>query len=192
MSVPELIAFFNPQGNFDPEDSYWTEHPDFGGQLVYVKEIAIALAEEFPLDVDIITRQIKDPDWPEFSGRLDSYPVSDRVRIIRLPFGGSRFLAKEQLWPHLNEYVEGIEEFYREEGRSPDFVTTHYADGGLAGALYREKTGTPFSFTGHSLGAQKMDKLNVNPDNLDAMLTKYKFHCRQLKEGNLFSELNMI
>ncbi len=182
MSVPELIAFFNPQGNFDPEDSYWTEHPDFGGQLVYVKEIAIALGEEFSLDVDIITRQIKDPDWPEFSGRLDSYPVSDRVRIIRLPFGGSRFLAKEQLWPQLNEYVEGIEEFYREEGRSPDFVTTHYADGGLAGALYREKTGTPFSFTGHSLGAQKMDKLNVNPDNLDARLTRYKFHCRLAAE----------
>jgi len=38
------IGFLNPQGNFDPGDSYWTEHPDFGGQLVYVKEVAIALA----------------------------------------------------------------------------------------------------------------------------------------------------
>ncbi len=182
MPIPELITFFNPQGNFDPEDSYWTEHPDFGGQLVYVKEIAIALAKEFSLDVDIITREIRDPDWPEFSGRIDSYPVSDRVRIIRIPFGGSRFLAKEQLWPHLKEYVEGIEEFYQEEDRRPDFVTTHYADGGLAGALYREKTGIPFSFTGHSLGAQKMDKLNVNPDNLDAMLERFKFHCRLAAE----------
>ena len=35
------IAFLNPQGNFDPEDSYWTEHPDFGGQLVYVKQVAL-------------------------------------------------------------------------------------------------------------------------------------------------------
>ncbi len=32
------IVFLNPQGNFDPADSYLTEHPDFGGQLVYVKE----------------------------------------------------------------------------------------------------------------------------------------------------------
>lgn|GEM_PF-4670272 len=31
------IAFLNPQGNFDLADRYWTEHPDFGGQLVYVK-----------------------------------------------------------------------------------------------------------------------------------------------------------
>ena len=37
------IAFLNPQGNFDPQDRYWTAHPDFGGQLVYVKEVAMAL-----------------------------------------------------------------------------------------------------------------------------------------------------
>ena len=37
------IAFLNPQGNFDPQDRYWTAHPDFGGQLVYVKEVALAL-----------------------------------------------------------------------------------------------------------------------------------------------------
>jgi hypothetical protein len=33
------IAFLNPQGIFDPEDSYWTEGPDFGNQLVYVKQV---------------------------------------------------------------------------------------------------------------------------------------------------------
>ena len=32
------VSFLNPQGNFDPKDSYWTAHPDFGGQLVYVRE----------------------------------------------------------------------------------------------------------------------------------------------------------
>ena len=37
------VAFVNPQGNFDPNDSYWTAHPDFGGQLVYVKELALAM-----------------------------------------------------------------------------------------------------------------------------------------------------
>ena len=40
------IGFLNPQGNFDPNDSYWTEHPDFGGQLVYVKEVALAMADQ--------------------------------------------------------------------------------------------------------------------------------------------------
>ncbi|MFN2167505.1 MAG: glycosyltransferase family 1 protein, partial [Anaerolineae bacterium] len=51
------IAFLNPQGNFDPKDSYWTEHPDFGGQLVYVKEVAIAVAA-LGHQADILTRQI--------------------------------------------------------------------------------------------------------------------------------------
>jgi hypothetical protein len=64
------IAFLNLQGNFDPEDCYWTEHPDFGGQLVYVKRIALAMGE-LGHQVDILTRKIIDPDWPEFSDSLD-------------------------------------------------------------------------------------------------------------------------
>lgn len=55
------VAFFNPQGNFDPEDSYWTTHPDFGGQLVYVKEVAYELAEK-GINIDIFTRRIVDPE----------------------------------------------------------------------------------------------------------------------------------
>ena len=47
------IAFLNIQGNFDPEDRYWTAHPDFGGQLVYVKEVTLALGR-MGHQVDII------------------------------------------------------------------------------------------------------------------------------------------
>lgn len=179
---PDLIAFFNPQGNFDPEDSYWTEHPDFGGQLVYVKEVALALAEELGVRVDILTRQINDSDWPEFSARRDSYPRSDKVRIIRIPFGGDEFLKKEELWPYLSDYVKGIEKFYREEEDWPDIITTHYGDGGLAGAMFSRRNEIPFTFTGHSLGAQKMDKLQVNTRNLTEMLERFKFHLRLAAE----------
>ena len=38
------VVFLNPQGNFDERDSHLTEHPDFGGQLVYAKEVAKALS----------------------------------------------------------------------------------------------------------------------------------------------------
>ena len=61
------VAFLNPQGNFDAKDSHWTEHPDFGGQLVYVKELGLALAR-LGIEVDILTRRIVDPEWPEFGG----------------------------------------------------------------------------------------------------------------------------
>ncbi len=172
------VAFLNPQGNFNPDDSYWTEHPDFGGQLVYVKEVAIAMAKEFDIEVDILTRQIRDDDWPEFSARYDSYPESNKVNIVRLPFGRYEFLNKEKLWPYLKDYVQEIQKYYEEIGEKPDIVTTHYGDGGLAGAMLEEKTGIPFTFTAHSLGAQKMDKLNVNGSNLEEMLARYNFHLR--------------
>jgi len=67
------VAFLNPQGNFDPKDSYWTAHADFGGQLVYVKELALAMGS-LGHQVDIVTRQIIDPNWPEFAGETDAYP----------------------------------------------------------------------------------------------------------------------
>jgi sucrose-phosphate synthase len=160
------IAFLNPQGNFDPKDSYWTEHPDFGGQLVYVKEVAIAMAAHGH-QVDIVTRQIMDPQWPEFEAPLEGYTGVEQVRIVRLPCGPKRFLPKEELWPYLGtEWVPNIVAFYQQDGGLPDAVTTHYADGGLSGALLQRLAGIPFTFTGHSLGAQKMDKLGVTRNSL--------------------------
>jgi sucrose-phosphate synthase len=176
------IVFLNPQGNFDPKDSYWTEHPDFGGQLVYVKEIGLAMAA-LGHKVDIITRQIVDDDWPEFSEPLDAYPGHHDVRIVRIPCGPKAFLAKEQLWPYLGtDWVSGIVNFYKKEGAMPDFVTTHYADGGISGALFRQETGVPFTFTGHSLGAQKMDKLHVGRENLPEIDSRFLFRRRIMAE----------
>ncbi len=176
------IAFLNPQGNFDPQDSYWTEHPDFGGQLVYVKQVALAIAEAGHR-VDILTRRIIDPAWPEFAERFDTYPGAPGVRIVRLPAGPDRFLRKEELWPHLvRDWAPNILGFYRDEARLPDAITTHYADGGLCGVLIEDRAGVPFTFTAHSLGAQKMDKLHVTPANLAEMDEYYHFGRRLVAE----------
>ncbi len=177
-----FIAFLNPQGNFDPGDSYWTEHPDFGGQLVYVKEVALALGR-MGHRVDIVTRQIKDPEWPEFAAPLDFYPGHPNVRIVRIPCGPEHFLPKEELWPYLGtEWVPNLMIFYQTEGRFPDVLTTHYGDAGLCGALLQEALGLPYTFTGHSLGAQKMDKLGVTEENLAAMDARYHFARRLVAE----------
>jgi sucrose-phosphate synthase len=176
------IAFLNPQGNFDPSDSYWTEHPDFGGQLVYVKQVALAMAE-LGHQVDILTRQIVDPEWPEFAEPFDAYPESSGARIVRLPAGPDNFLRKELLWPHLvRDWVPNILAFYGEEGGLPDGFTAHYGDGGLCGALIEAQTGVPFTFTAHSLGAQKMDKLHVTRANLAEMDARYHFARRIVAE----------
>lgn len=176
------IGFLNPQGNFDSKDSYWTEHPDFGGQLVYVKEVALAMAAHGH-QVDIITRQIIDDKWPEFAAPLDSYPGHDNVRIVRIPCGPPQFLPKEQLWPYLGtDWANGIIRFYENDGGLPDFFTTHYGDGGLVGAVLKQKTGVPFTFTGHSLGAQKLDKLHPTPDNLAEINRRFNFTQRIMAE----------
>jgi sucrose-phosphate synthase len=176
------IGFLNPQGNFDAHDSYITEHADFGGQLVYVKEVAIAIARKGH-KVDILTRQIIDPDWPEFAEPFDTYPDVENVRIIRLPAGPKEFLRKELLWPHLvSDWVPNILKFYDGDGGLPDAMTAHYGDGGLCGVLIEDKTGVPFTFTAHSLGAQKMDKLHVTPENLAQINEYYYFGCRLLAE----------
>jgi sucrose-phosphate synthase len=176
------IAFLNPQGNFDPQDSYWTAHPDFGGQLVYVKQVALAMGE-IGHRVDILTRQIVDPDWPEFAARFDRYPGAPNVRIVRLPAGPLGFLRKELLWPHLvADWVPNLLDFYRAEGGLPAVFTAHYGDGGLCGVLIEHQYGIPFTFTGHSLGAQKMDKLNANPQNLAELDARYHFARRILAE----------
>lgn len=176
------VAFLNPQGNFDPQDSYWTEHPDFGGQLVYVKHVALAMAE-LGHNVDILTRQIVDPDWPEFSGAQDAYPGVANVRILRFPAGPHGFMRKEHLWPHLvHDWVSRVLAFYEEEGALPDAFTAHYGDGGLCGVLIEDRTGVPFTFTAHSLGAQKMDKLNVTPSTLTARDVAFHFARRLVAE----------
>ena len=171
-----LVVFFNPQGNFDADDSYLAEHPDFGGQLVYVKELCLALAE-MDVQVEIITRRIDDPDWQGFSGIVDHYPgYPENPRILRIECGGLRFLNKEQLWPHLPEFVNNTLAYYGD--RRPDFVTAHYADGGYCAVLFKQETAIGFSFTGHSLGAQKLEKMAMTADNAQEMESHFHFAQR--------------
>jgi sucrose-phosphate synthase len=172
------VAFLNPQGNFDPQNSYLAAHPDFGGQLVYVREVARALGE-MGHHADILTRKIVDPNWPEFASDTDAYPGHANVRILRIPCGPDTFLPKEELWPYLGEWAEGVARLYREEGSWPELWTGHYADGGLAAALLEEVSGTPFTFTGHSLGAWKLDfLLQENPGDLAEADARYNFGAR--------------
>ncbi len=181
------IAFVNPQANFDAAGSHLAAHPDFGGQLVYVREVALALAA-MGHQADILTRRIVDAEWPEFAAAEDSYPDQTGVRVLRFPCGPLRFLPKEELWPHLNEWVGNIARRYRDEGAWPDLWTGHYADGGLGAAMLEERSGASFTFTGHSLGAWKLDSLLAASDSgpdaetLSRLDDRYNFGARVAAE----------
>src|SRR6056297_3237999 len=175
------IAFLNPQGNFDKKNSYWTEHPDFGGQLVYVKELASAMAE-MGIKTDIITRRFNDAKWPEFKDERDGYEGFENLRILRIPCGPDQFLRKEDLWPFIKEWSNNIIDFYEKEGEQPNFLTGHYGDGGLACAIISEDKKLPYSFTAHSLGALKMDKLGINRENIKDFERIFHFSKRLAAE----------
>jgi sucrose-phosphate synthase len=82
----------------------------------------------------------------------------------------------------VTDWVPNILKFYQEQGGLPDAMTAHYGDGGLCGVLIEDKTGVPFTFTAHSLGAQKMDKLEANPENLAEIDEQFHFRYRIVAE----------
>ncbi len=132
---------------------------DTGGQIRYVLELARSLAERPEVDsVDLFTRRIRDKRFdPCYAETIES--LGPNCRLVRLPCGGGRYLTKEKLWPHLDEYVDAMIAFNRSEGRTPDAVHGHYADAGFVAKEVASAFGVPFVFTGHSLGKPKLEYL---------------------------------
>ncbi len=132
---------------------------DTGGQVRYVIELARALGQCKEVDqVDLFTRRIRDRRVAaDYAQEIE--PLGPKVRLIRLPCGGNRYIRKERLWPFLDEFVDAMISFTRREGRTPTVVHGHYAD---AGHIAREVAGVfdvPFLFTAHSLGKPKLEYL---------------------------------
>ncbi|XP_078447132.1 putative sucrose-phosphate synthase 2 isoform X2 [Wolffia australiana] len=159
---------------------------DTGGQVKYVVELARALAMMRGVyRVDLLTRQISSPevDWSygeptemlspgtdDDSG--DGSGESAGAYIVRIPFGPrDKYLRKELLWPHLQEFVDGalahILNMARVLGEQigggaaiwPYVVHGHYADAGNAAALLSGALSVPMVLTGHSLGRNKLEQL---------------------------------
>lgn len=69
---------------------------DSGGQNVYVAQIASHLARRGH-QVDVFTRQDR-------TDRLPVVPLAPNVRLIHVPAGPPRFVAKEALLPYMAEF----------------------------------------------------------------------------------------
>ncbi len=132
---------------------------DTGGQIRYVLELAKSLSEHPDVEaVDLFTRRLNDKRLdPGYAEPIEE--IAPNCRLVRLPCGGGRYMAKERLWPHLDEYVDAMIGFTRAEGRTPDIVHGHYADAGYVAMEVAAAFGAPFVFTGHSLGKSKLEYL---------------------------------
>jgi sucrose-phosphate synthase len=132
---------------------------DTGGQVRYVLEFAKTLSEYPEVEaVDLFTRRIRDQRVSE-DYSLDIEHLGPKCRLVRLPCGGGRYIRKEKLWPYLDDFVDAMISFTRREGKIPAVVHGHYADAGYVGREVAAAFGTPFIFTGHSLGKPKLDYL---------------------------------
>jgi len=125
---------------------------DTGGQVLYVVELARALANHDDVaHVDLITRCIRDPNVGAAYG-LPVEQLAPKASIVRIAAGGDAYIPKEQLWEHLYSFVDNLHDYYSHSGQKPDVVHSHYADAGYVGCRLSYMLGVPLVHTGHSLG----------------------------------------
>ena len=132
---------------------------DTGGQTKYVVELAKAMASQDDVaQVDLVTRLIRDKNISsDYSKPIEE--IADGARIVRIQCGGRKYLRKELLWPHLEEFIDKTIKFITSQDRLPDIFHGHYADAGYVAMQLAAAFDTPFFFTGHSLGSNKLAKL---------------------------------
>jgi sucrose-phosphate synthase len=151
---------------------------DNGGQIVYVMQLARALSELPSVErVQLYTRLIDDPELDgSYAQPLEK--VTEKFAIRRIPFGGKRYLLKEQLWPHLDEFVGNAVMQIHSDGVMPHWLHSHYADAGYAAARMSRVLEVPFLHTGHSLGRRKLEKLLASGMKEEDAMERYRFTQR--------------
>lgn len=165
---------------------------DTGGQTKYVVELAKALAShEDVAQVDLVTRLIRDKRVsPDYSTQIEQ--ISDCARIVRIQCGGRKYLRKELLWPHLEEFIDKTIKFITSQERHPDIFHGHYADAGYVAMQLADAFDTPFFFTGHSMGRNKLAKLLADGMKKTEINRQYKMNTRIETEERIIEKADMI
>jgi mannosylfructose-phosphate synthase len=154
--------------------------PDTGGQVVYVLKLSEALAR-LGYRVDIMTRR--------FEGQAATEAVNDRVRIVRIPSGGSALIRKEWMCDTMPEWIENAHRFIQAKNLSYAFIDSHYWDAGLAGDELARRLGIAHVHTPHSIGSWKRDNMAGDPKDLDR---EYNFTRRIRDERAIYDAADAL
>ena len=131
---------------------------DTGGQTLYVVEFAHALSRLPGVGrVDLVTRKVVDPRVDDDYAQAVEI-LNDSCRIVRIEAGPEEYIAKEQLWDHLDSFADNLAHYFQEQGAVPDLLHSHYADAGYVGSLLSQRFGIGLIHTGHSLGRVKLNR----------------------------------
>ncbi|TDG13988.1 HAD-IIB family hydrolase [Seongchinamella unica] len=165
---------------------------DTGGQTKYVVDLARALAAHPDVDqVDLVTRRLTDSSISQdYARQLE--PLCDGARIVRIDCGPEEYIAKEQLWDHLDSFTDNLVEFLNQQDRRPDFVHSHYADAGYVGVRLSNLLAVPLIHTGHSLGRDKRKRLLARGVSRDHIENTYHMERRIDAEEETLANAEMV
>jgi sucrose-phosphate synthase len=157
------IALISVHGLIRGQNMELGRDADTGGQVKYVVELARALAQQPGVAaVDLFTRLVASPDVDADYGE-EIEPLGGNARIVRIVAGPpEEYISKEQLWDHLDSFVDNMLAFVRTSDRVPDLIHSHYADAGYVGSRLSNFLNVPLVHTGHSLGRVKRTRLLAN------------------------------
>jgi D-inositol-3-phosphate glycosyltransferase len=115
---------------------------DSGGQNVYVKQVSSFLVER-GYDVDVFTRR-DDEKLPRV------VQCENGSRVVHVPAGPPRFIKKEELLQHMEEFTVNMLKFCSE--KTYDIIHANFWMSGLVAADIKRVLNIPFVITFHALG----------------------------------------
>jgi D-inositol-3-phosphate glycosyltransferase len=127
-----------------------------GGMNVYVRELARELAR-MRMQADIFTRS-QNASIPRV------VMLAEGVRVVHLAAGPQAPMARERVFDHLDEFVDGVEAFRIAAGADYDLIHAHYWLSGAVGLALRRRWAVPLVQMFHTLGRLKNDASHNGAD----------------------------
>jgi D-inositol-3-phosphate glycosyltransferase len=147
----QSIALISEHG--DPAVDIGRE--EAGGQNVYVRKVGESLAK-MGWQVDMFTRKTSPTDDTIVQH-------SPHCRTIRLKAGPLEFVPRDNLFAHMQEFVDSFLAFEAKDGGNYPLVHTNYWMSGWAGLELKRKKNIELVHTYHSLGVIKYQTVECPP-----------------------------
>ena len=186
------IQLFSLHGLIRENNLEMGRDADTGGQVKYVLELGRCLSEREEIRrVDLFTRLVADKRVSsDYSRPIEV--INDKFRIVRIQCGGRKYMRKELLWPHLEEYVDKTIKFIKRNDAIPDIVHGHYPDAGYVASQLADILGLPFIYTGHSLGKAKKARLQDQSMSEAEMNRRFKIDHRIAVEEQILARADLV
>jgi len=126
-----------------------------GGQNVYVRQVGEALSHQ-GWQVDMFTRRSD-------ANQATVIEHNTNCRTIRLTAGPKEFVARQEIFNHLPEFVEAFFDYQHQQKTLYPIVHTNYWLSAWVGMAIKQRQSIQHLHTYHSLGAVKYRSINTIP-----------------------------